>query len=96
MADFFEDLGKKISNVAEDLGKRAGDTIEVEKLKSKVRSLKRSNERDFLEIGQMVYDKFRNGEVSDLDYTALCEAIEKRDEEAEKYQEEIQKIKEVM
>ena len=43
----------------------------------------------------MVYDKFRNGEVSDLDYTALCEAIEKRDEEMEKHREEIQRIKEV-
>ena len=43
----------------------------------------------------MVYDKFRGGEVSDLDYTALCEAIEKRDEEVSKHEEEIQRIKEV-
>lgn len=95
MADFFEDLGKKISEVAEDIGKRAGDTVEAEKLKSKVRSLRRANERDLLEIGQMVYDKFREGEVSDLDYTALCEAVEQREEEMEKYKDEIQRIKEV-
>lgn len=95
MADFFENLGKRISDVTEDLGKRAGDTIEVEKIKSQIRSLKRANERDLLEIGQMVYDKFKNGEVSDLDYTTLCEAIEKRDEEVAKCEEEIKKIKEV-
>ena len=95
MSDFFEDLGKRISDVAEDIVKRAGDTIEVEKLKSKVRSLRRANERDLLEIGQMVYEKFREGEVSDLDYTPLCETIEKRDEEMEKYKDEIQRIKEV-
>ena len=85
MADFFEDLGKKISDVAEDLGK-----------KGKIRSLKRANERDFLEIGKMVYDKFKSGEVSDLDYTGLCESIEKRDEEAAQHQDEIQKIKEAL
>lgn len=95
MSDFFEDLGKKISEVAEDIGKKAGDTIEAEKLKSQIRSLRRANERDFVEMGQMVYEKFRNGEVSDFDYTALCEAIEKRDEEIEKHKEEIQRIKEV-
>lgn len=94
MADFFENLGKKISDVAGDLGKKAEDTIEVEKLKSRIRSLKRSNNRDFQEIGQMVYEKFKSGEISDLDYTGLCEAIEKRDEEAAQHQDEIQKIRE--
>ena len=95
MSDFFEDLGKRITEVADDIGKKAGDTFEVERRKSQIRSLKRANERDFIEIGHMVYDKFRGGEVSDLDYTALCEAIEKRDEEVSKHEEEIQRIKEV-
>lgn len=94
MSDFFEDLGKRITDVADDIGKKAGDTIEAEKHKSQIRSLKRANERDFIEIGRMVYEKFRNGEVSDLDYTALCEAIEKREEEMAKHGEEVQRIKE--
>ena len=94
MSDFFDDLGKRITDVVEDIGKRAGDTIETEKHKSQIRSLKRSNERDFIEIGRTVYEKFRNGEVSDLDYTALCEAIEKREEEMARHEEEIQSIKE--
>lgn len=96
MSDFFEDLGKRLSEVADDIGRKAGDTLEVEKHKSQIRSLKRANERDFIEIGHMVYDKFRSGEVSDLDYTALCEAIEKRDEEIVGHEEEIQRIKEVL
>lgn len=96
MTDFFEELGKRITDVAEDLGKRAGDTLEVERLKSKIRSLNRANARNLLEIGEMVYEKFKNGEISDLEYTALCEAVEKRDEEKAEYEEEIQKIKEVV
>jgi len=94
MSDFFEELGKRISDVAEDVGKKAGDTIETEKLKSKIRSLKRANDRDLQEIGKMVYDKFRASEIADLDYTALCEAVEKREEEVAEYEEEIRKIKE--
>ncbi len=96
MADFFEDLGKRISDVANDIGKRTEDTIEVQKIKSKIRSLRRANERDFIEIGRMVYEKFQSGEVSDIDCVALCEAIEKRDEEMAAHEENIQRIREAV
>ena len=46
MADFFEQLGKKISDVAEDFGKKTEDTLEVQRIKSQIRSLDRANERD--------------------------------------------------
>ena len=75
MADFFSVLGKKISDVAEDLEKKTEDTLEVQKIKSNIRSLKRANERDFMDIGKMVYEKFHDGEISDIDYVTLCEAI---------------------
>lgn len=93
MADFFSVLGKKISDVAEDLGKKTEDTVEIQKIKSNIRSLKRANERDLVDIGKMVYDKFHEGEVSDIDYVTLCEAIEKREEEIERQEEEVNKIK---
>ena len=79
MADFFEQLGKKISDVAEDFGKKTEDTLEVQRIKSQIRSLDRANERD----------------VADLECISLCESIEKREEEAAQCQEEIRKIQEV-
>ena len=93
MGDFFSVLGKKISDVAEDLGKKTEETVEVQKIKSDIRSLKRANERDFMDIGKMVYEKFHDGEISDIDYVTLCEAIEKREEEIERQEEEVKKIK---
>ncbi len=93
MADFFSVLGKKISDVAEDLEKKTEDTLEVQKLKSNIRSLKRANERDFIDIGKMVYDKFRDGDISDIDYVTLCEAIEKREDEVVRLEDEVKKIK---
>ena len=59
MADFFGELGKKISDTAMDIGKRAEDTFEVQKIKSDIRSMKRANERDLKDIGRMVYEKFQ-------------------------------------
>ena len=95
MADFFEQLGKNISDVAEDFGKKTEDTLEVQRIKSQSRSLDCANERDYIEIGKKIYEKFKAGEVADLEYIALCESIEKREEEAVQCQEEIRKIQEV-
>ena len=44
----------------------------------------------------MVYEKFQSGEVSDIDCVALCEAIEKRDEEMAAHEENIQRIREAV
>ena len=96
MADFFDEFGKRVADVASDLGKKAGDTIEVQKLKSEIRFLKRGNQRDFVDIGKAIYEKFTKNEIQDMDMIALCEAIEKRDEQIEKYEEQIVRIKEEM
>lgn len=96
MADFFDEFGKKVSDMASDLSKKAGDTMEIQKLKSEIRLLKRGNQRDFVDIGKSVYDKFTKNEIQDMDMIALCEAIEKRDEQIEKYEEQIVRIKEEM
>lgn len=61
MVDFFEDLGRKISDVANDIGKKTEDTIEIQKLKSDMRTLRRANDRDLMDMGRMVYDKFVQG-----------------------------------
>ena len=46
-------------------------------------------------IGKKIYEKFKAGEVADLECISLCESIEKREEKAVQYQEEIRKIQEV-
>ena len=96
MADFFSTLGKKLSDVAVDLEKKTEDTLEIQKIKSEIRSLKRANDRDMMDIGKMVYDKFHEGEISDIDYVVLCEAIEKREEKIVVHEEEINRIKGVL
>ena len=67
----------------------------MQRIKSQIRSLDRANESDYIEIGKKIYEKFKAGEVADLEYIALCESIEKREEEAVQCQEEIRKIQEV-
>ena len=92
MAGFFDDLGKRLSETANDLGKKAEDTLEIQKRKSDIRFLSRANDRDYMDIGKIIFEKYRNGEVVDTDMAALCEAIDQRNEEVTKIQAEIDRI----
>ena len=95
MADLFNNLGQKIADMASDLGKKTEDTVEIQKLKSEIRSLQRANDRDLKDIGLKVYEKFEKGELEDECYRELCEAIEKREDDIEKQEQEIVRIKEI-
>ena len=92
MAGFFDDLGKRLSETANDLGKKAEDTLEIHKRKSDIRFLSRANDRDYMDIGKIIFEKYRNGEVVDTDMAALCESIDQRNEEVTKIQAEIDRI----
>lgn len=95
MQEFFEDLGKKISETADEVVKRTGDAVEVQRIKAEIRTLKRSNERDFIDMGKMIWEKFKDGEVVGDSFIGFCEEIEKRDQKIDEYNEEINKIKEM-
>ena len=51
MKDFFEDLGKRLSETAEAVTAKAGDAIEIQKLKAQIRELARGNAEDLMELG---------------------------------------------
>ena len=93
MADFFDTLGQRISDVATDLGKKTEDTLEIQKIKSDIRGLKRANDRDFRDIGLMIYEKYEKGEEMEESYREICEAISKREDDIERQEEEIVRIK---
>lgn len=104
MANFFRDLGKIISEKAEVVTKKTGEvvdvvakkteqTVEIQKIKSQIHVMERSNDRDYKDIGKMIYDKFKNGEGADAEYIELCDAIAEREASIAKAKEEIAKIK---
>ena len=66
----------------------------TQKIKSQIRSLKRANDKDYMDIGRMVYEEFQDGELSGTDYITICEAIEKREEEIERKETELERFKE--
>lgn len=93
MKTILEDLGRKIGETAEIITNKAGEAVEVQRLRSQIRTLEHGNERDYMELGRMIYEHHANGEVVDADAIAICEAIQSRDESIEKYEQQISDVK---
>lgn len=93
MKDFFEDLGKRLSETAEAVTNKAGDAIEIQKLKAQIRELSRGNAEDLMELGQGIFDNFLAGEELDEASKGLCEAIASRKESIEEYERKIDGLK---
>lgn len=93
MKDFWEDLGKRIGETAENMTAMAGDAIEIQRLKSQVRNLARGNAVDLMELGRTIYDRYKAGEEVEESARALCDAIKDREASMDEYERKIAKIK---
>lgn len=107
MADFLENLenlgkiiskkagevSKKTGEVVDVVAKKAEETVEITKIKSQINLMERNNERDYKDIGKMIYERYKKGEVVDAEYIELCEAIAEREESIQKSKEEIAALK---
>ena len=93
MRTFFEELGKKFGETAECVTNKAGEMMEIQKIKSQIRALEKGNEEDFLSLGYMVYKQFQEGETLSMEATGLCEAIQSRDESIDEYEKQIMDVK---
>lgn len=93
MGTFFEDLGKRLGETAETMTNKAGEAMEIQKLRSQIRTLERSNENDLVALGKMVYDQFKEGGIMSEEASGLCEAIQSREESIEEYLQKIVEVK---
>lgn len=59
---FFQDLGKKITNAAQDASKKTSELIEISKLNSSVNTEKAAIVEIQKKIGELVYGMFTAGE----------------------------------
>ncbi len=85
MRDFFNQLSQKASEVAEEIGKKTEplikkteEVVELQKIKSKIRTLENYNDESLMDLGELIYNKYEAGEELEAEYQAICEEIEQR------------------
>lgn len=93
MRNFLEDLGKRLGETAESVTNKAGEAMEIQKLKSQIRTLERENDNDLAELGLAVYDQFKAGTEVGEEAAGLCEAIQSREESIAECMQKISDVK---
>ena len=86
-------MAKKTEEAVEVVAKKTEETVEVQKIKSQIRVLERNNERDFQDIGKIIFERYQKGKVIDTEFVELCEAIEEREESIDNYKKQVAEIK---
>lgn len=100
MEKFYNSLKENLGNftsalteTAEIVVQKTEDGIEVQKIKSQIRVLERNNDRDYQDIGKMLYERFCKGEVEDASIAELCENIKEREKTIEGYIKQVERMK---
>ena len=76
--DFFTDFGETISKAAKDLGNRADSFVETQKIRAKILSEQKMIDKDFSDLGKMIYKRYVDGEPLDETMAEVCEDVTQR------------------
>ena len=63
--DFLNNLKQTITETAEVVGKKTEDLVEIQKLRNKVRNAEKNVEMDYRKLGEIIFQRFSDGEVMD-------------------------------
>ena len=90
--DFFTDFVETISKAAKDLGNRADSFVETQKIRAKILSEQKMIEKDFTDLGKIIYKKYVDGEPLDETMAEVCEDVTQRKIAIAAYRETIAKM----
>ena len=60
LVDTAEVVSKKTGEVVDVVAKKTEQTVEIQKIRGQISTMERNNERDYKDIGKMIYNKFKN------------------------------------
>lgn len=89
MEDFFEDLGNTLKKTAETVEKKTNEFIGIQKLRSRITACERKTERDFRDLGEIVFRRFVDGEAMDGEISDICDEILELQKELAGYREQL-------
>ena len=76
---FLKNFGKRFGETAEMVTNKAGEMIEIQRVKSQIRDLARENAVDMMELGKAVYERYKSGEELDDSTAQICDSIKERE-----------------
>lgn len=91
--DFFGSLGETLTKTARELSGRAEEVYETQRLKNKISGEERQITKAMADIGKIIYKRYRDGVPLEEEEKAICEQIDDRREQIDKYKEAMNGVK---
>lgn len=85
--DFFDGLGTAISRTARELGGKAENLYESQKMKNRIAGEERQIQKIMAEIGRIIYKRYLDGAPLEDAQKILCEQIDQRMDKIADYKE---------
>ena len=74
--DFFDELSDTITRTTKDLGKKAGQIYETQKLRSRIASEEQMVQKLKADIGNVIFEKYKEGAEIEESLRGFCEEIQ--------------------
>ena len=74
--DFFDELSDTITRTTKDLGKKAGQIYETQKLRSRISSEEQMIQKLKADIGNVIFEKYKEGAEIEESLRGFCEEIQ--------------------
>lgn len=95
-SEIWDDIGRKMSKAADTVGKKASKATELMRFKNQIYSLEREIEKDYADLGKMIYERYLNQEGVEEAFRPGCESIAQKEILMTEYQNEVENLKREM
>ena len=89
--EFFEKVGETITAKGKDVADKAKDFAEIASLRSQISTCEEVMKKNYLEIGKLYYEQFKEAEYND--FVEQCTAIKNAKNGVEALEAKIKEIK---
>lgn len=91
--DFFGSFGETIAKTARELSGRAEEVYETQRIKNRISGEERQINKAMADLGKIIYRRYKDEIPVDEEEKAICEQIDERMMQIEKYKEEMNGVK---
>lgn len=91
--DFFDELGETLTRTARELGERAEQIYETQKIRNKISGEERIVDKLMADMGNLLYRRYKAGETLDGEFVTFCEEIDQHFLKIKEYKENAADLK---
>ena len=91
--DFFDDMVNKAKEAIDVASKKTSEVVNTQKQKFDIASLESKRAKDYAVLGEIYYNKIKDGAVEDENVSELVLAIKEKSEKIEKLKAEVNSAK---